>query len=84
MSLLSLHIYSHTHTVENTMQITINGKPEELQADTIMDVLKQKDIDPHMVAVELNTQIVERDRLESTNVQDGDKVEFLFYMGGGA
>ncbi len=84
MSLLSLHVYSHTHTVENIMQITINGKPEELQADTIMDVLKQKDIDPHMVAVELNTQIVERDRLESTNVQDGDKVEFLFYMGGGA
>lgn len=66
------------------MQITINGKPEEMQADTIMDVLKQKDIDPHMVAVELNTQIVERDRLETTNIQDGDKVEFLFYMGGGA
>lgn len=65
------------------MQITINGKPEELQADTVMDVLKHKDIDPHMVAVELNTQIVERDRLDTTNVQDGDKVEFLFYMGGG-
>lgn len=65
------------------MQITINGKPEEVQADTIMDVLKQKDIDPHMVAVELNTQIVERDQLATTNVQDGDKVEFLFYMGGG-
>ena len=66
------------------MQITINGKPEEVQAGTVMDVLKQKDIDPHMVAVELNTQIVERDRLETTNVRDGDKVEFLFYMGGGA
>ncbi len=66
------------------MQITINGKPEEVQADTVMDVLKQKDIDPHMVAVELNTQIVERDRLSTTNVQDGDTVEFLFYMGGGA
>ncbi|MXX10210.1 MAG: sulfur carrier protein ThiS [Nitrospira sp. SB0677_bin_15] len=66
------------------MQITINGKPEEVQAGTVMDVLKQKDIDPHMVAVELNTQIVERDRLATTNVQDGDKVEFLFYMGGGA
>ena len=65
------------------MQITINGKPEEMQADTVMDVLKQKEIDPHMVAVELNTQIVERDRLDTTNVQDGDKVEFLFYMGGG-
>ena len=66
------------------MQITINGKPEEVQADTVMDVLKQKDIDPHMVAVELNTQIVERDQLDTTNVRDGDKVEFLFYMGGGA
>ena len=66
------------------MQITINGKPEEMQADTVMDVLKHKDIDPHMVAVELNTQIVERDQLDTTNVQDGDKVEFLFYMGGGA
>lgn len=66
------------------MQITINGKPEEMQVGTVMDVLKQKDIDPHMVAVELNTQIVERDRLDTTNVQEGDKVEFLFYMGGGA
>ena len=72
------------HTAEKIMQITINGKPEEMQADTVMDVLKQKEIDPHMVAVELNTQIVERDRLDTTNVQDGDKVEFLFYMGGGA
>ncbi len=71
-------------TVGKIMQITINGKPEEMQAETIMDVLKHKDIDPHMVAVELNTQIVERDQLETTNVQDGDKVEFLFYMGGGA
>lgn len=66
------------------MHITINGKPEELQADTIMDVLKHKDIDPHMVAVELNTQIVERDQLTSTNVREGDALEFLFYMGGGA
>lgn len=66
------------------MQITINGKPEEVQADTVMDVLKQKNIDPHMVAVELNTQIVERDQLDTTNVRDGDKMEFLFYMGGGA
>ena len=65
------------------MQITINGKLEELQAGTVMDVLKYKDIDPHMVAVELNAQIVERDRLETTDVRDGDKVEFLFYMGGG-
>ncbi|MDD9820627.1 MAG: sulfur carrier protein ThiS [Nitrospira sp.] len=66
------------------MQITINGKPEGLQASTVMDVLKHKAIDPHMVAVELNTRIVERTQLETTAVKDGDHIEFLFYMGGGA
>lgn len=70
--------------MEQTMQITINGKPEEVQAGNVLDVLKHKDVDPHMVAVELNTQIVERDQLEITPVKDGDKLEFLFFMGGGA
>lgn len=65
------------------MQLTINGKPEEIQGSTVLDVLKLKDIDPHMVAVELNTQMVERDQLEATPVKEGDKLEFLFYMGGG-
>ena len=65
------------------MQIMINGKPEEVGGKTVSDVLKHKEIDPHMVAVELNSQIVERDQLDTTTIQDGDKLEFLFYMGGG-
>lgn len=65
------------------MQVTINGKPEEVQAGSVLEVLKHKEVDPHMVAVELNTQIVERDQLETTPVKDGDKLEFLFFMGGG-
>lgn len=65
------------------MQIQINGKREEIQAGTVLELLKVKNIDPHMVAVELNSQMVERDVLETTPVKDGDQVEFLFYMGGG-
>lgn len=65
------------------MQITINGKPEDVQGGTVLDVLKVKDIDPHMVAVELNTNMVERDQLSTTPVKEGDKLELLFYMGGG-
>jgi sulfur carrier protein len=49
----------------------------------ILDVLKAKNIDPRMVAVELNDTMIERDQLSSTSVTDGDRVEFLFYMGGG-
>lgn len=65
------------------MQVKINGKPEEVQGGTVLDLLKTKNIDPHMVAVELNDAMVERDHLGTTPVKDGDALEFLFYMGGG-
>ena len=65
------------------MQLTINGKPETLEVSTISDVLKAKDIDPQLVAVELNTQMIDQEQLATTSVKDGDKLEFLFFMGGG-
>lgn len=66
------------------MLVKINGKPEEVQGTTVLDLLKAKSIDPHMVAVELNAKMLERDHLGTTPLQDGDSLEFLFYMGGGA
>ncbi|TAJ23762.1 MAG: sulfur carrier protein ThiS [Nitrospirae bacterium] len=65
------------------MQVKINGKPEEVQGTTVLDLLKAKNIDPQMVAVELNSTMLERDRLATTLVKEGDQLEFLFYMGGG-
>ena len=65
------------------MHVKINGKPEEVQGPTVLDLLKAKSIDPHMVAVELNSAMVERDQLGATKIKDGDALEFLFYMGGG-
>lgn len=65
------------------MQVKINGKAEEVRGATVLDLLKAKNIDPHMVAVELNNTMLERDHLATTSVKEGDQVEFLFYMGGG-
>jgi sulfur carrier protein len=65
------------------MQIKINGKAEEIQAATVLDVLKVKNIEPRMVAVELNESMVDRESLDQTPIRDGDHLEFLFYMGGG-
>lgn len=65
------------------MLVKINGKSEEVQGATVLDLLKARNIDPHMVAVELNTQMLERDHLATTSVKEGDQLEFLFYMGGG-
>jgi sulfur carrier protein len=66
------------------MQLTINGKVENLEVSTVMDVLKAKDIDPQLVAVEVNTQMIDQENLGTTSLKEDDKLEFLFFMGGGA
>jgi sulfur carrier protein len=65
------------------MQVMINGKAEEVAGGSVLDLLKAKNIEPQMVAVELNDQMVERTNLGATTLKEGDQVEFLFYMGGG-
>lgn len=65
------------------MQLKINGKPEEFPGGSILDLLKTKKIEPQMVAVEVNDSMVEREQLATTQLKEGDRLEFLFYMGGG-
>ena len=65
------------------MQLKINGKPEEFPGGSVLDLLKTKKIEPQMVAVEVNDSMVEREQLATTQLKEGDRLEFLFYMGGG-
>jgi sulfur carrier protein len=65
------------------MQLKINGKAEEFAGGTILDLLNAKKIEPQMVAVEVNDSMVDREQLPTTHLKDGDRLEFLFYMGGG-
>jgi sulfur carrier protein len=65
------------------MQVTINGKTEEITGGTVLDLLQAKKIEPHMVAVEVNDTVLDRNHLATTSLNKGDRVEFLFYMGGG-
>jgi len=65
------------------MQVKINGKPEEFTGGTVLDLLQIKKIEPQMVAVEVNDVMIEREQLGSTELNEGDRLEFLFYMGGG-
>lgn len=66
------------------MRIQINGKSEEVESKTVADLLRAKDIEPQMVSVELNAKIIEREAYAATPLKDGDTLEFLFFMGGGA
>ena len=65
------------------MELRINGKSEAFPGGSVLDLLKAKKIEPQMVAVEVNDSMIERDQLAATQLKDGDRLEFLFYMGGG-
>ena len=65
------------------MQIKINGKLEDVPEMTVLDLLKSKDVEPRMVAVEVNSEMVEKEDYGTIRLKDGDTVEFLYFMGGG-
>ncbi|MHC4087967.1 MAG: sulfur carrier protein ThiS, partial [Planctomycetota bacterium] len=46
-------------------------------------LVEQKVKMPDMVSVELNGQILRRTEFEQTVLKNDDKVEFLYFMGGG-
>ncbi|MFH1784787.1 MAG: cysteine synthase A [bacterium] len=68
------------------MDVTIylNGKKEEIKADiSILELLKDKKIRPEVVTVELNEQIVPKEEYDKVVLKALDKLEFVYYMGGG-
>lgn len=67
-----------------TVTIQVNGEPRWVSGVmTIADLLRQLDIRPDRVAVELNLEIVERQAFESRYLQEGDRLEILSFIGGG-
>ncbi|NQT30309.1 MAG: cysteine synthase A [Candidatus Saganbacteria bacterium] len=67
-----------------SIKIVINGKKEELDDSLLLiDLLKLKEIKPEVVTVEINDQIVGKGAYQITLVKDGDRLEFVYYMGGG-
>lgn len=67
------------------MNLLVNGKNIDITgALTVSELLIKEDVKmPQMVSVELNGQILKRSAFETTRLKDEDKVEFLYYMGGG-
>ena len=67
------------------MQIHINGDETEIGGElTVTQLLADRAVKmPDMVSVELNGDILDRVNFKSTIVRDGDKIEFLYFMGGG-
>lgn len=68
------------------MSIQINGQQKDVPAGLSVTQLIAHEMikQPLMVTVEYNGDILDRELFDTTVVKDGDEVEFLYFMGGGA
>lgn len=68
------------------MKLTINGEAKELQDGlSITELLVVENVEmPEMVSVQLNDEFLKQDEYAATIVKEGDDINFLYFMGGGA
>ena len=67
------------------VKIKLNGKPSEIKSGmTVSELLLKWKVRPELVTVEVNEVILQKLDYDSTELKGGDKVEFVFYMGGGS
>ena len=67
-------------------KIYVNGDAQEVNLPlNVSELIKQSDVQqPDMVSVQVNEEFAEREDWESIQLKEDDKVDFLYFMGGGA
>ena len=68
-----------------SIAIVVNGDPREIPAgSTVASLLSSLDLDPRLVVVERNREILrDRDSLPLVELATGDAIEIVHFVGGG-
>ena len=66
-------------------KIYVNGDAQEVSLPlNVSELIQQQNVlQPEMVSVQVNEKFAEREDWESIQLKEGDKVDFLYFMGGG-
>ena len=66
------------------IKLKVNGETETCEPQTkLPDFLKQLNLNPRLIAIEYNGEILHRQFWEETEMQEGDRVEIVTIVGGG-
>lgn len=67
------------------MVIIVAGEKKEVEEGlSLTDLIKAENIEmPEYVTISINEEFVEKEKVASTVLKEGDEVEFLYFMGGG-
>jgi len=84
LTLHSINVFIKTDKI--MAKIYVNGDAQEVNLPlNVSELIKQLLVeDPEMVSVQVNEEFAEREDWESIQLKEGDKVDFLYFMGGGA
>ncbi|MDR1881683.1 MAG: sulfur carrier protein ThiS [Prevotella sp.] len=66
-------------------KIKVNDEEQEIALPlSLSELIKQNNVlQPDMVSVQINGEFVARENFDNTAIEDGDEVDFLYFMGGG-
>lgn len=71
--------------MEGQLTIVVNGEQAEVAEGVAVDkLIKELGLKPERLAIEVNRRIVRRADWPSTTLSEGDKVEIVHFVGGGA
>jgi thiamine biosynthesis protein ThiS len=71
--------------MRNELKIIVNGDEREARDGiAISDLITVLGLKPERLAIEVNRKIVRRADWPSTTLSEGDKVEIVHFVGGGA
>ncbi len=67
-----------------TIRVRLNGKEHEVAAGhNVRSLVESLDLQPALVVVELNREILARDAYAEVPVREGDTIELVHFVGGG-
>lgn len=77
--------YTDKNITTKMAKITVNGNQQEVQAPiTVAELIKLNNVlQPEMVSVQVNEEFVDREDFDTKTLNDGDSIDFLYFMGGG-
>lgn len=66
------------------IEVTLNGDARRIRGGrTVAGVLADLELNPRLVVVEHNREILDRSGYTETEVRDGDTLELVHFVGGG-
>ena len=70
--------------IKNKIKITVNGKQMQIIPKfTLKSLITKLKMPLNKIAIELNKNIIDKNRISKIRLKKGDKIEIVHFIGGG-